>query len=136
MESIKLHPETSLNEERYALTALFLLNYRSVRLTRLLNRNGKFRTLPSSNISNEKTDSDYRESSRKSRSLIRDWWEQGFTLADFQKVIDLKSAEWKRDPQYSRYLRPETLFGSKFETYLNQKPQTKHLQENDFKLDD
>ncbi|WP_431189194.1 conserved phage C-terminal domain-containing protein [Cytobacillus firmus] len=30
--------------------------------------------------------------------------------------------EWKSDPQYSRYLRPETLFGSKFEAYLNQKP--------------
>lgn len=85
---------------------------------------------------NEKTDSGYRESSRKTRSLIRAWWEQGFTLSDFHRVIDLKSAEWKRDPQYSRYLRPETLFGSKFEGYLNQKPQAKHLEENDFELDD
>jgi uncharacterized phage protein (TIGR02220 family) len=84
---------------------------------------------------NEKTDSGYRESSRKSRSLIRAWWEQGFNLEDFQKVIDLKAAEWKRDPQYSRYLRPETLFGSKFETYLNQKPQAKQLREEDFNLD-
>ncbi|MGN7177794.1 replication protein [Paenibacillus sp. FSL R5-0490] len=84
---------------------------------------------------NEKTDSGYRESSRKSRSLIRAWWEQGFTFKDFQKVIDLKAAEWKRDPQYSRYLRPETLFGSKFEAYLNQKPQTKQLREEDFNLD-
>lgn len=84
---------------------------------------------------NEKTDSGYRESSRKSRSLIRAWWEQGFTLGDFQKVIDLKAAEWKRDPQYSRYLRPETLFGSKFEAYLNQKPQAKQLREEDFNLD-
>ncbi|URM32322.1 conserved phage C-terminal domain-containing protein [Cytobacillus firmus] len=84
---------------------------------------------------NEKTDSGYRESSRKSRSLISAWWEQGFTLKDFQKVIDLKAAEWKRDPQYSRYLRPETLFGSKFEAYLNQKPQAKQLREEDFNLD-
>ncbi|WP_227888988.1 conserved phage C-terminal domain-containing protein [Cytobacillus oceanisediminis] len=84
---------------------------------------------------NEKTDSGYRESSRKSRSLIRAWWEQGFTLKDFQKVIDLKAAEWKRDPQYSRYLRPETLFGSKFEAYLNHKPQAKQLREEDFNLD-
>ncbi|MBG9547347.1 conserved phage C-terminal domain-containing protein [Cytobacillus firmus] len=84
---------------------------------------------------NEKTDSGYRESSRKSRSLIRAWWEQGFTLGDFQKVIDLKAAEWKRDPQYARYLRPETLFGSKFEAYLNQKPQAKQLREEDFNLD-
>lgn len=84
---------------------------------------------------NEKTDSGYRESSRKSRSLIRAWWEQGFTMKDFQKVIDLKAAEWKRDPQYSRYLRPETLFGSKFEAYLNQKPQAKQLLEEEFNLD-
>lgn len=84
---------------------------------------------------NDKTDSGYRESSRKTRSLIRAWWEQGFTLVDFQKVIDLKAAEWKRDPQYSRYLRPETLFGTKFEAYLNQKPPAKQLREKDFDLD-
>ncbi|MCM3706928.1 hypothetical protein M3205_14510 [Cytobacillus firmus] len=32
-------------------------------------------------------------------------------------------------------MRLETLFGSKFEAYLNQKTQAKHFQENDFELD-
>ncbi|MBN8202446.1 conserved phage C-terminal domain-containing protein [Bacillus sp. NTK034] len=52
----------------------------------------------------------------------------------FVKLTRLKH-EWKIDPQYFRYLRPETLFGSKFEAYLNQKPQAKQLREEDFNLD-
>ena len=42
------------------------------------------------------------------------------TLDDFKKVIDKKCAEWKGTDQ-EKYLRPETLFGNKFEGYLNQK---------------
>jgi len=45
---------------------------------------------------------------------------EGHTLEDFQKVIDIKTAEWKGGTM-EKYLRPETLFGSKFESYLNQK---------------
>ncbi|WP_348774385.1 conserved phage C-terminal domain-containing protein [Cytobacillus firmus] len=52
----------------------------------------------------------------------------------FVKLMHLKH-EWKIDPQNSRYLRPESLFGSKFEAYLNQKPQAEQLQEEDFNLD-
>ncbi len=35
-----------------------------------------------------------------------------------KKVIDLKIKEW-RSRDVSKYLRPETLFGAKFESYLN-----------------
>ena len=45
---------------------------------------------------------------------------EGFTVDDFKKVIDNKSAEWGKDSKMSKYLRPETLFGTKFESYLNQ----------------
>ena len=45
---------------------------------------------------------------------------EGFTIDDFKAVIDKKYAEWHADPKMSQYLRPQTLFGTKFESYLNQ----------------
>ena len=44
---------------------------------------------------------------------------EGFTLDDFKKVIDNKVTEWKNDDKMNQYLRPETLFSSKFQSYLN-----------------
>ena len=38
----------------------------------------------------------------------------------FINVIDNMVKEWKGDNKMDRYLRPETLFGTKFESYLNQ----------------
>ena len=46
---------------------------------------------------------------------------EGFTVDDFKTVIKKKFDEWGNDKQMSKYLRPETLFGTKFEGYLNQK---------------
>ena len=43
-----------------------------------------------------------------------------YTVADFKEVIDKKVKEWK-GTEMEKYLRPETLFGTKFESYLNQK---------------
>jgi uncharacterized phage protein (TIGR02220 family) len=85
---------------------------------------------------NGKTGAGYKPGSKKSKTLIRARWREGFRLEDFQKVIDLKTAEWLHDPQWSKFLRPETLFGSKFESYLNQKPIGKKWREEDFQLDD
>ena len=45
---------------------------------------------------------------------------EGYKLNDFITVIDKKTAEWGNDPKMSQYLRPITLFGTKFESYLNQ----------------
>jgi len=45
----------------------------------------------------------------------------GYKLEDFQTVISKKCAEWK-GTDMEKYLRPETLFGTKFESYLNAKP--------------
>nr|WP_301907430.1 conserved phage C-terminal domain-containing protein [uncultured Anaerostipes sp.] len=45
---------------------------------------------------------------------------EGFKLDDFITVIDTKVAEWSRDKAMKKYIRPETLFGQKFESYLNQ----------------
>ncbi len=47
---------------------------------------------------------------------------EGYGIEDFKRVIDVKAAQWENDPNMSRYLRPETLFGPKFESYLNETP--------------
>ena len=44
---------------------------------------------------------------------------QVFTVEDFKTVIDKKSLEWM-GTEREKYLRPQTLFGTKFESYLNQ----------------
>jgi uncharacterized phage protein (TIGR02220 family) len=70
---------------------------------------------------NSKTSSNFRSSSKKTKSLIKARWNEGFELKDFIKVIDIKSSEWLKDRKMINFLRPETLFGTKFESYLNQK---------------
>ena len=49
---------------------------------------------------------------------------EGFTVSDFKQVIDNKCNDWLRDQKMKEYLRPETLFGTKFESYLNSKTTT------------
>lgn len=70
---------------------------------------------------NEKCNVKYKASSAKTKTCIIARLNDGFKLEDFMKVIDIKAAEWLNNPEMSKYLRPETLFGSKFESYLNQK---------------
>jgi len=41
-------------------------------------------------------------------------------LEDFKTVIDKKCVEWMNDEKMEKFLRPVTLFGPKFESYLNQ----------------
>ena len=60
----------------------------------------------------------------KTKRLLLARFKEGYTLEDFKQVIDIKTAEWKDSPEFSKYLRLETLFGSKFDGYLNQKPKT------------
>jgi len=61
----------------------------------------------------------YKHTSRKTQDLIRARWNEGFKLPDFLTVIRKKAAQWK-GTESEIYLRPETLFGTKFEGYLNQ----------------
>ena len=60
----------------------------------------------------------------RTKRLLLARFKEGYILEDFKQVIDIKTAEWKDSPEFSKYLRPETLFGSKFDGYLNQKPKT------------
>ena len=77
---------------------------------------------------NSKTGKAYKSTTKKTQSLIKSRLDEGFNEEEFFKVIDNKVAEWK-GTEYEKYLRPETLFGNKFEGYLNQDfvPGTKEI---------
>lgn len=68
---------------------------------------------------NAKTGSKYRYSKSSTRHILARLGE-GFTVDDCKSVIDKKCNEWLTDPKMQQYLRPETLFAGKFESYLNQ----------------
>lgn len=71
---------------------------------------------------NSKADREFRSTTKKTQSLIKARYREGFDLDDFKTVIDNKTATWKGKPEWDKFLRPETLFGTKFEGYLNEKP--------------
>jgi len=68
---------------------------------------------------NEATGASYKSSTKKNQELIQARWNEGFRLPDFLTVIRKKVAQWKGTDS-EQYLRPITLFGTKFESYLNQ----------------
>lgn len=68
---------------------------------------------------NEKAGSSFKASSKNTQSLIKARTREGFTIDDFKTVIDGRVKAWANDPKMSEYLRPQTLFGTKFESYLN-----------------
>ncbi|WP_255259229.1 conserved phage C-terminal domain-containing protein [Bacillus thuringiensis] len=70
---------------------------------------------------NEKAGKSFKHKTAKTRTLIKARFKDSFTIDDFKRVIDIKAAQWLNDSHMSQYLRPETLFGTKFESYLNEK---------------
>ncbi len=71
---------------------------------------------------NEKTGKHYKVKTPKTVRLIRARLKEGFTIEDFKVVIEKKCTDWLGNEKMERYLRPETLFGTKFEGYLNEAP--------------
>lgn len=71
---------------------------------------------------NAKAGTNYRATNKATQRLIKARFNEGMTTKDFKKVIDNKCDDWLKDQKMCEYLRPATLFGSKFESYLNQKP--------------
>ena len=82
------------------------------------------------NYLNLKANTHYRHNIKKTQSLISARFNENFTLDDFKRVIDNKVSEWK-NTEMEKYLRPETLFGTKFESYLNQKEKEKKWWEHE-----
>lgn len=78
------------------------------------------------NYLNNVANKNFRSTTKKTQQLIKARWNEGFRFEDFKTVINNKVKDWKHDPHMNKYLRPETLFGTKFESYLNEnsKPQS------------
>lgn len=72
---------------------------------------------------NQKAGTSYSSNSKTMQANIRARLAEGYTVEDFKRVIDNKCTDWI-GTQWEEYLRPITLFGTKFENYLNRK-QTK-----------
>ena len=72
------------------------------------------------NYLNQKAGTKYKSSSKNTIKHIKARINDGYTLEDFKSVIDKKCSEWLNSDM-EKYLCPDTLFGSKFEKYLNQR---------------
>ena len=86
---------------------------------------GKEKSQPTENADriidylNQCTGSRYRHSDSSRRHIVARL-NDGFTVNDCIVVINKKCADWLGNDKMAKFLRPETLFGSKFENYLNQ----------------
>lgn len=69
---------------------------------------------------NEVCGTSYKPTTKETRRLIQARMNDGFTVEDFKTVIYKKAKQWKDDPRMCGFLRPQTLFGTKFESYLNE----------------
>ena len=69
---------------------------------------------------NNKCNTRYRYNTPNTKKHVYARLRDGYTENDFYVVINKKADEWMGTEQ-EKYLRPDTLFGTKFESYLNQK---------------
>ncbi len=70
---------------------------------------------------NQKLGTSYKSNASKNKTVINARVNEGYTVEDFKTVINNKVNDWGSDSKMSKYLRPETLFGTKFDSYLNEK---------------
>lgn len=69
---------------------------------------------------NNKIGAHYKPNGKKMKELIRARMNEGYMVEDFKTVIDKKFKSWGNDPKMSLYLRPSTLFSTRFAEYLNE----------------
>lgn len=70
---------------------------------------------------NKKLGTKYTYKNKSNVQAIKGRLEEGHTVDECKKVIDIKYDEWINDKEFRKYLTIETLFRpSKFEKYLNQ----------------
>lgn len=74
---------------------------------------------------NLKTNKNYSSKTQVTQKHISARLKENYTLDDFKKVIDIKCGKWM-GTNMEDYLRPITLFGTKFNSYLNERPQEEH----------
>jgi uncharacterized phage protein (TIGR02220 family) len=68
---------------------------------------------------NEMAGSAFRSDTKSTKRIIGARVKEGYGWKDFQAVIDSKVEAWGKDPKMCEFIRPSTLFGTKFEEYLN-----------------
>ena len=95
-----------------------LLNNSSTKLNNIYN-NIKEKINSIINYLNLKAGAMYKATNSKTINLVKSKLKDGFTVDDFKTVIDKKVKAWK-GTLFEQYLTPFTLFGDKFEMYLNQ----------------
>ena len=83
---------------------------------------------------NEKVGVNYKFTNTKIINLIKLRLKDGFVVEDFKTVVDKKVEGWK-GTSFEQYLNPFTLFGDKFELYLNQKVMKKEEINNTYTND-
>ena len=71
---------------------------------------------------NKRAGKKYSVKTKKTAQLIHKLLDNGFTVEDFERVIDIKCKQWLNNEKMNQYLRPRTLFSEKFEDYLNEAP--------------
>lgn len=76
------------------------------------------------NYLNSAAKTNFKTDTRETITLITAKLKSGYGEKDFKAVIDVKAGQWLNDSSMKGYLRPATLFGSKFESYLNEAPKT------------
>jgi uncharacterized phage protein (TIGR02220 family) len=75
---------------------------------------------------NEVTNKNFRIDSKVAVKVISARLKEGYKYDDFKYVIDIKASKWMNS-EMEDYLRPETLFSTKFQSYLNERPQSKQF---------
>lgn len=78
------------------------------------------------NYLNNKANKNFSVEAKEAKRCINARVSEGYNLNDFKKVIDTKVTKWLNTPQED-YLRPITLFGTKFNSYLNERPQNEQI---------
>jgi uncharacterized phage protein (TIGR02220 family) len=72
---------------------------------------------------NERTNKNYTTKNKATIKDIQSRIKEGYVFEDFKYVIDIKAGQWM-NTEMEQYLRPQTLFGNKFNSYINERPIT------------
>ena len=70
---------------------------------------------------NQKAGKSFKHSAAGNKKVLKARWNEGYKLDQFKRVVDNKCQDWLNDEKMSQYLQPSTLFGNKFDQYLNQR---------------
>ena len=69
---------------------------------------------------NQVTNKNFNKNTAGHHKYIKARLKEGYELKDFKHVVNVMAATWM-GTDYERYLQPQTLFGNKFDSYLNRR---------------